>query len=70
MLAVGNFDFLFALTQEAGVECRGLSGGEIGVNGPVFFFLEGFDFAFAIDNQAECDRLHPSGGKAAADFVP
>ena len=70
MLAVGDFDFLFALAQEPGVECRRLSGGEIGVDRPVFFFLEGFDFAFAIDDQAECDGLHSSCGKAAADFVP
>ena len=70
MLAVGDFDFLFTFAEEAGVECRRLGGGEIGVDRPVFFFLEGFDFAFAVDDQAERDGLHPSGGKAAADFVP
>ena len=69
-LAIRDFDLLFALAQEAGVERRRLGGGEMGVDRPVFFFLEGFDFAFAIDDQAQCDGLHASGGKAAADFVP
>ncbi len=68
--AFGISIFLFALAQEASVECRRLSGGEMGVDRPIFFLLEGFDFAFAIDDQAQSDGLHPSGGQAAANFVP
>src|SRR5208283_3764860 len=62
--------FSSALAEEARVECRRLGGGQIGVDRPVFFFLEGFDFAFAIDDQAQCYGLHPAGGKTAADLVP
>ena len=70
VFAVGDFDLLFALAQEASIEGGRLRAGEVGVDGPVFFFLERLDFAFAVDDQAESDGLHASGGKAAADFVP
>src|ERR1039457_4966057 len=70
VLAVGDFDFLLAFAEKARVECRRLIGGEIGIDRPVFFFFEGLNFAFAIDDQAKGDGLHTPGGKAAADFVP
>ena len=59
----GDFDFLLALAYEAGVERRRLAGGEVGVDRPVFFFLERLDLAFALDDQAEGDGLHAAGGK-------
>src|SRR5208282_3764463 len=65
-----DFDLLFAFAEKTCVECGRLGGSQIGVDGPVFFFLEGFDFAFAIDDQAQRNGLHASSGEAAADFVP
>ena len=40
------------------------------VDGPVLFLFESLDFAFALDDQAEGDGLHASGGKPTADLVP
>ena len=40
------------------------------IDRPIFFFLEGFDFAFAFDNQAQRNRLHASRRKAASHFIP
>ena len=40
------------------------------VDGPILFLSEGLDLAFALDDQAQSDRLHASGGEAAADLVP
>ena len=70
VLAVGNFNLFFALADEAGVKSGRLGGGELGVDGPVFLLLEGFDLALALDDQAQGDRLDASSRKAAADFIP
>src|SRR5262249_26736459 len=68
--AVRNLDLFFPLTKEARVECGRLVGGEVSIDRPVLFFLERFDFAFALDDQAESNGLHTSGRKATAHFVP
>ena len=47
-----------------------LTGGEQRVNRPVFPRNEGADFLLALDDQAQRDGLHASGGKSAAHFVP
>ena len=43
---------------------------EIARDGPVFFGLKGFDFAFALDDHRRGDRLYAPGGKPLADFAP
>ena len=48
----------------------GLLAGEMRVDRPIFFFLERLDLAFALDDQAQSDSLHASGGKPAANFIP
>ena len=70
VFAVRDFDLLFAFAHEPRVECRRLVGGKVRVDGPIFFFLERLDLAFALDDQAKSDGLHASGGQATADFVP
>ena len=45
-------------------------GGEDSADGPVLGGDEGFDFAFAFDDQADGDGLHPAGGEALGDFAP
>src|SRR6266571_6408897 len=40
------------------------------INGPVLDLVEGFDFAFALDNQAQCDGLHPACGQTTSYLVP
>src|SRR5579863_2939 len=67
---VVDFNLLFALADEAGVESGRLAGGEVRIDGPVFDLLERLDFAFTFDNQAKRDGLDASGGNAAPDFVP
>ena len=62
--------FSSPLPRKRASNAGGLRAGKMGVDRPVLFFLEGFDFAFAIDDQAQRDGLHPSSGKAAANFVP
>src|SRR5436190_13546038 len=63
---VRNFDLLFAFADEAGIEGRRLGSGKIGVNGPIFFFVECLDFTLTLDDQPEGDRLYATGGKTAA----
>jgi hypothetical protein len=70
ILAVRDFDLLFALAHESRVECGRLARGEVRIDRPIFFFLERLDFAFAFHDQPQSDRLHASGGKAAANFIP
>src|SRR3954470_13627927 len=70
VLAIGDFNLLFALAHKAGVKCRRLGSGEVRVDGPVLFFLERLDLAFALDDQTESNGLHASGGKATTDFIP
>ncbi len=70
ILAVGDFDLFFAFAHEAGVECRRRARRQVRVDGPVFFFLERFDFALALYDQSQRDGLHTSGGKTAPDFIP
>ena len=70
VLAVGDFNFLFALPEKACVERGRLRGRQIGVDRPIFFFLEGLDLAFAIHDQTQRNRLHASSGKSPANFVP
>src|SRR5690349_5665476 len=67
---VRNFDLLVALPEEARVEGRGLGGRKMRINRPVFFFLERFDLAFALDDQTKRNGLHTPGGKATTYFVP
>ncbi len=43
---------------------------QIGMDFPEFFRHEGPDLAFALDNQAHRDRLHPPRGEAAGDLGP
>ena len=70
ILAIGDLDFFFALTQKARVECGWLAGRKVRIDRPIFFFLERLDFAFALHDQSERHGLHAPGGKAAADFIP
>ena len=70
VLAVRDFNLFFALAQKSRVECRRLAGGQVRVDRPIFFFLERFDFAFALHNQSQRDGLHASSGKPAANFIP
>ena len=70
VLAVVDFNLLFALAQEPRVKRGRLAGSEVRVDRPVLNFLERLDFAFTLNDQAESDGLHTSGGKAAADFIP
>ena len=67
---VFDFDVFALVLEELGFEERRLASIEHGVNRPVFLRDEGADFLFALDDQAESDCLHTSGGKTAADFVP
>jgi len=69
-LAVRDFDFLFAFAQKACVECRRLSSGEMGVDRPVFFLLEGFDLAFAIRRSSAVRRSAPVRRKARGGPCP
>src|ERR1700722_15496020 len=50
VFAVCDFNLFFTLAHEAGVEGGRLAGSEVRVDGPIFFFLERFDFAFAFDD--------------------
>jgi hypothetical protein len=68
VFAVGDFNLLFALAHEAGVEGGRL--GESRVDGPIFDFLERLDLAFAFDDQAQSYGLHAARGKSAANFIP
>src|SRR5579864_3534522 len=70
VFAVGDFNFLFTFADKTRVERGRFAGGKVCVDSPVFFLLERFDLAFALDNQAQRDSLHAPGGKAAANFVP
>ena len=67
---VGDFRLLLAAPHEARIELWRLGGSELGVDRPVFFFLEGADLALALYDQAQRHRLHPAGGEPAPDFVP
>ena len=62
VLAVGDFDLLFASAHEPRIETRGLAGGQVRIDRPVFFFLECFDLAFAFDDQSESNGLHTTRG--------
>src|ERR1700678_82679 len=70
VLAVGDFNLLFAFAQEPRVERWRLAGGEMRVNRPIFFLLERLDLTFALDDQAESNGLHAPGRQAAAHFIP
>src|SRR3546814_1121747 len=37
---------------------------------PIFLGLEGFDFAFALDDKAERHRLHPTSRFCSGKFAP
>ena len=65
-----DFDVFALELAELGFEDRRRAGIQHGVDGPVFLRDEGANFLFALDDQAQGDGLHASGGKAAADFVP
>ena len=43
---------------------------KIGVNRPVFFLFERLDFAFALDDEAQRNRLHAAGGETSPNLVP
>ena len=49
---------------------RGLLGGEIGVQRPVFALLKGADLALALDNQSQCDRLDAARRQTLHHFAP
>ena len=70
VLAIRDFNLFFALAHKPRVERGRLAAGEVRVNRPIFFFLERLDLAFALHNQTQRDRLHPSGRKAATNFIP
>ena len=65
-----HFDVFALELAELGFEDGRRAGIQHGVDGPVFLGDEGADFLFALDDQAQRDSLHASGGKAAADFIP
>ena len=52
------------------VEVADLSGGEVGVNRPVFDLFERFDLTFALNDQAQGNGLNAASGKPAAHFIP
>src|ERR1022692_5199653 len=52
------------------VESRWLRSDKIGVDSPVFFFLERLDLAFPFDDQAQCNCLHAAGGQTTPNLVP
>ena len=56
--------------EEAGIEGGSFGGVKVGVEGPVFLFLELLDLTLTLDDEAESYGLDASGGKATADFVP
>ena len=64
------FDLFFSDADEARIEGGRLGGGKVGVDGPVFFRLKGFDLRLALHNHAQRHGLNPAGGKATAHFVP
>ena len=37
---------------------------------PVLFGYKGFNFAFALNDQPHCDRLHTTGRQTTGDFFP
>ena len=43
---------------------------EIRVNRPIFFLLERLDFAFTLNDETQCNRLHPAGGQTTPNLVP
>ena len=56
-------------TVEAGLKLTS-SFLEGSVNRPVFFWFKGINFILPVDNQLECDRLHPTSRQAFFDFLP
>jgi hypothetical protein len=41
---------------------------EIGIDAPIFLGLEGFDFLFALHDQAQGHALHAAGGTRAGSL--
>ena len=59
IIVVGQLHLFTIHTIKAGLKLTG-SFLEGSVNSPVFFWFEGIDFIFPVDNQLERDRLHPT----------
>src|SRR6185312_11022760 len=55
---------------KAGREALAARGGKLDLDGPILARLEGFDFAFALADQAERHRLHAAGRAASRQFSP
>ena len=45
-------------------------GGQGGFDAPEFAGVKGLDLHLALDDQAQADRLHPSGRFRAGQFAP
>ena len=59
LVVVSQLHFFTVHSIEAGLELTS-SFLEGSVNCPVFFWFEGIDFIFPVDNQLECNRLNPT----------
>src|SRR5271166_5103047 len=68
--AIRNRGFLATNADKTRRKCRWLGGLQVRVKSPILFLNEHLDFAFALDDEPQRNRLHAAGGEPAADLVP
>ncbi len=70
ILAVRDFNLLFAFADKARIERRRLGTGQSCINRPILFLFKGADLTLALNNQTQRNRLHPPSGNPAPDLIP